>query len=322
MRWTNRVPPGVTLLFLAPVMGELVSGHQSLFQFVNPLTFVLLALPYGFGALMCRELAVRWRKGWLALLLLAIAYGLYEEGLVARSIWDPQWAELGALGAYSVWHGVTWTYAAVLIHFHVAVSIGGSVMLAHLLYPTRRRERWLSSAGLAWCVLGLALWMPVLMLLHPYRPPMAALAATVLAIASLVILARRLPDPALQTHPARSVAPVWYGLVAASNTTVVFVVIFMLPESAPAWMPPWPVSLGVVLLADAVSAWLVLRWSGGGSCWTDRHKLALVTGVLAFFIVFDAFRDFEGGFGGRAIVAAVATAAVWWLWRVTRERVG
>jgi len=317
----HRVGPGVTLLFLAPLLGELVSGHQSLFQFVNPISFVLLALPYGFGAILCRELMVRWRKGWLGLLLLALAYGIYEEALVARSIWDPHWAELGAIGDYSFWHGVTWTYAAVLLHFHVTVSIGASIVLTHLIHPNRRHDVWLSSSQLMLCAVGLVLWMPALMLLHPFRPPLWAITAAVLSITFLVIVARLARDPAIRAHPERLVRPLWYGLVAALNTTVVFVVVFILPEAAPSWLPPWPVSLGVVLLADALTAWVVLRWSGGARRWDDRHKLALVTGVLAFFIVFGGLQDFEGGFGGHVIVAILTVAALWRLWRMTARRV-
>ena len=321
MSWIHRVGPGVTLLFLAPLLGELVSGHQSLFQFVNPISFVLLALPYGFGALLCRELMVRWRKGWLALLLLALAYGIYEEALVARSIWDPHWAELGAIGDYSFWHGVTWTFAAVLLHFHVTVSIGASVVLAHLIHPHRRHDVWLSPRQLMLCVVGLVLWMPALMLLHPFRPPAWALTVAVLSIACLVILARQTHDPAIRPLPERSVPPVWYGILAALNTTLVFAVVFMLPEAAPPWLPPWPVSLGVVLVADAVTGWVVLRWSGGARRWDDRHKLALVIGVLAFFIVFGGLQDLEEGFGGHVIVAILTVIALWWLWRATVRRV-
>jgi hypothetical protein len=75
--------PALALLLLAPVLGELVSGHMSPLEFLDPGRFLLLALPYGLGALVCRELKVRWGKGWLAFLLLAVAYGLYEEGVVA-----------------------------------------------------------------------------------------------------------------------------------------------------------------------------------------------------------------------------------------------
>jgi hypothetical protein len=309
-----RSRPGATLLLLAPVLGELVSGHQAPLEFVNPLNFVVLALPYGFGALLCRELVIRWRKGWLGLLLLALAYGVYEEGLVARSIWDPTWAELGPIGDYSYWGGLTWTWTAVLLHFHATVSIGASVALAHLLHPQRRYQPWLTSRQFAGCAAGLALWAPVLMLLHPFRPPALALAAALLVIAGLIALARALPTPTGPWRSSPAAPPLWFGVVAGLDTTVVFVVTFILPETA-AWLPPWPVSLGFVLLVDVAAVWLILRWSAGGRTWDDRHLLALVTGVLAFFIALDIAQDLDDGFAGRSVVAALAIAGLWWLWR-------
>jgi hypothetical protein len=99
---------------------------------------------------------VRWGKGWFSLALLGLAYGIYEEAIVARSVWDPAWAELGALRDYSYWGGFTWTYAAVLVHFHLTVSIISSVTLVEILYPERRGERWVSDRGLAACFVGLA----------------------------------------------------------------------------------------------------------------------------------------------------------------------
>ena len=229
MRQAHRLHPAATLLLLAPVLGELVSGHQSPLEFLNPVNFVVLALPYGFGALLCRELTVRWGNGWPRLLLLALAYAVYEEALVARSIWDPQWAELGAIGDYSFWGGVTWTWTAALLHFHVTVSVGASVVLAHLLHPERRDQPWLTPRQMVGCGIGLAAWMPALMLLHPFIPPAWALVAAALGIASLVGLAARLPAARPASTPARGVAARWYGLVAAANTTAVFVVVFMLP---------------------------------------------------------------------------------------------
>jgi len=89
MSYLKCLSPGTALLLLGPICGELISGHQTLFEFLNPLAFILSSLPYGFGAIICRELTVRWGKGWVSLVLLGIAYGIYEEFVVARSVWDP-----------------------------------------------------------------------------------------------------------------------------------------------------------------------------------------------------------------------------------------
>jgi len=77
-----------------------------------------------------------------------------------------------------------------------------------------------------------------------------------------------------------------------------------------------------VAAADGfVTGWVVLRWSGGARRWDDRHKLALVMGVLAFFIIFGGLQDFEEEFGGHVIVAILTVAGLWRLWRITLRRV-
>jgi hypothetical protein len=319
-RFSRRISPGVALLILAPVFGELVSAHQSLFGFLNPLAFVVTALPYGFGAIVCRELVIRWGKGWFALLLLGIAYGIYEEAVVARSIWDPSWAELGALSDYTYWRGLTWTYAEVLIHFHLTISIVSSVVVAELLYPDQRRDSWVSNRQLGLCFLGLALWTPVLWAFNPFVPPLVGFALAWLAIAALAYAAWRLPAQVFPSRTGTATRPLWYGVAAAVNMTLVFVAAFMLPEAAPSWLPSWPVMFAAVAALDAATFWLILRWSGNGTAWDDRHKLALVIGMLAFFVVFDVLKDFDEGFGGSIFVAIGAVWGLRKLWISTQAR--
>ncbi|MBN1201845.1 MAG: hypothetical protein JXJ20_08325 [Anaerolineae bacterium] len=319
-RLSQRITPGVALLFLAPIFGELVSAHQSLFEFLNPLSFVLTALPYGFGAIICRELVVRWGKGWFSLVLLGIAYGIYEEAIVARSIWDPDWAELGPLRDYTYWQGLTWTYAEVLIHFHLTISIICSVVVAEILFYDQRRDSWVNNRQLKWCFVGLALWILPLWVFNPFVPPPGSLALAGLAIAGLVYAAWRLPAQVFPARAGTSTRPLWYGVVAAVSMTVVFVGVFMLPEENPSWLPPWPVTFILVAVLDALAFWVILRWSGNGTTWDDRHKLALVIGMLAFFILFNVLRDLEEGFGGSIFVAIGTAWGLRKLWIHTQMR--
>ena len=62
--------PAIILFFLAPAIGELLSGSAPPVEFFNPIGFVILAALYGSGAILVRELTFRWRKGWLSLFLL------------------------------------------------------------------------------------------------------------------------------------------------------------------------------------------------------------------------------------------------------------
>jgi len=65
---------------------------------------------------------------------------------------------------------------------------------------------------------------------------------------------------------------------------------------------------------DMVSLLLLWRWSGYGRGWDDRHRLALVAGILAFFVYFSFDKDFEL-WRGSSIVGALTVLS---LWRLSR----
>jgi hypothetical protein len=297
----KKFPPWLTLLILAPLLGEIVSGHQPPLELCNPISVLLLMLPYGFGALICRELVRRWKKGWLSLILLAVAYGVYEEAIVVRSFFDPNWVELNILKPYHVL-GLNWTYAEMLVHFHVLVSIGASILLAEMLYPGRRKEAWLGTRGLIACIAGLALWFPAGWLMTAYIPPWPGYLLSWVAIAGLILAARfvpgGVPGPAIKIPPH----PLFFLLLGFANMTLFFVAVYVLPET---WTPPLALSVIGLLLLDAFTLWILLRWSGNGGGWDDRHRLAWVAGGLGFFILLNFTSDLEA-FAGKSCVSAIA----------------
>ena len=303
----KRIPPWLTLLVLGPLLGEVVSGHQPPLELFNPLSVLLLMLPYGFGALVCRELVIRWRKRWPSLLLLGIAYALYEEGIVVRSIFNPSWAELEALDKYSHVLGVTWTYALILVHFHALVSIGASVILAEILHADQRGRSWLGRKGLAACIIGLLLWLPAGWLMTDFRPSMKLYFLCLAAIAGLILAAWKfptdLPAPKEKTVPR----PLFFLLLGFVNITVFFLTVYTLPEY---WLPPLIASILGLVALDSATLWLLLRWSGNGGAWTDLHRLAWVAGGLGFFILFNFAEDLER-WQGKSLVAVVSVLGLW-----------
>jgi hypothetical protein len=297
----KKIPPWLTLLILAPVLGELVSGHQPPLELCNPISVLLLMLPYGFGALLCRELVRRWKRGWLSLVLLGIAYAVYEEAIVVRSFFDPNWMELNILKPYYVL-GVNWTYAEMLVHFHVLVSIGASVILAEMLYPKGREESWLGNRGLTVCIIGLALWFPAGWLMTSYVPPRPGYALSWAAIAGLILAARFVPANVPLPVKKNAPHPFFFLLLGFLNMTLFFVAVYVLPEI---WSPPLALPIIGLALLDALTLLLLLRWSGNGGAWDDRHRLAWVAGGLGFFIFFGFANDAEK-FAGRSCVSALA----------------
>ena len=120
--------PALVLLFLSPMIAELLSGSAPPAEFFNPVGFALLTVLYGGGAILARELMHRWGKGWLTLLVLGAAYGIAEEGLMCKSFFDPNWQDVGILGSYGRWVGVNWVWSLQLTIFHAAFSIAIPVL--------------------------------------------------------------------------------------------------------------------------------------------------------------------------------------------------
>jgi hypothetical protein len=317
----SRVPPWLTLLALAPILGELVSCHQTPLEFINPLNLLILSLPYGCGALICRELLVRWGGGGLCLVLLGIAYGVYEEGVVVYSLFDPQWSELGALSRYGYHAGVNWTWAVMTVQFHAMISIGSSIALAHMIHADRRAQPWLGKRGLAVCFGGLLAWIPVMGLImifdmkRPFPPALLYILAWGMVI-GLVYAARRFAAWPVSTVLRAPASPWFFFLLGMINITVVFVGVFTTAEQG---TPPLIVTMLLLILLDLVSLWLLGRWSSYGRGWDDRHRLALVAGLLAFFIYFSFDKDIEK-WQGTSIVGVLTIIGLWRLGRIVHRR--
>ncbi len=73
------------LALLSPIMAEMLSGSSPPLEFFAGLGFVFLIPLYGGGALLVRELTIRWDKGWATVIALGAAYGIIEEGIAVKS---------------------------------------------------------------------------------------------------------------------------------------------------------------------------------------------------------------------------------------------
>ena len=64
----------VVLFFLSPALAELLTGSAPPMEFLSVPGFVLMSVLYGSGAILIRELRVRWGKGyWPTVFILGAA---------------------------------------------------------------------------------------------------------------------------------------------------------------------------------------------------------------------------------------------------------
>ena len=282
-----KIPPALALFLIAPVFGELFSGSSPLNEFINPVTFITLALLYGCGAIIARELRLRWQKGWLSLLLLGFAYGIYEEGVMVQSFFDPTWMDLGNLAVYGRVAGVNWVWAQHLTIFHAVISIIASIAFVEMLYPQQRSESWVKSRR--WWIanwVGLLGVYLVWELLTSYNAGLWKWAAwaAVLALGALARFApgKKAEEDVLHPQPPQSVHPFWFWWVGFLG---VFGHFFIISLGADEGKYPYGAAMALQAVFDLLAAGLAWLMSRGWKGWDDRHRMALVIGGLSFFLL-------------------------------------
>lgn len=309
----GRVTPGLLLFLLAPMIGELFSGNTPLLVYFNPLVFAVNTSFYGSAALLIREAALRWHKGWPTIFTLGAAYAILEEGLVVKSFFNPAWPALGQLAHYGRWQGVSWLWVVQLVLQHAVISIAIPILLVGIVYPDRRNEPWVGPVKrrLLWVLLaGSSL---VIYLIIPYRVPPAIYVLFVLAAAVIVLVARFVPRHLLGRDSDRNPSvpgprPLWYLPLGFAGV----VGMYALPQHL---LVPAAVDFFVVWLAAAIYGVAVVGLSKRGLGWGDRHRLSLASGAIAFYF---ALAPLRGGPTG-ILVALIGVGCLVWLGRRTRR---
>ncbi|MGD9143903.1 MAG: hypothetical protein PVG61_08660 [Dehalococcoidia bacterium] len=288
----KKVWPPLVLFILAPVIGELLSGSTTPSEFFTPVGLLTLTVLYGGGALLVRELVIRWGKGWYSILLLGAAYGIIEEALMVKSFFDPLWQDIGILEYYGRWAGINWIWSIELTIYHAVISIAIPVFLTELIFPAVRRERWLGrgvTTAVTVCFTANILFGNLF--LNEYSPGAVEYLLAVAAIIVLVLLAWGFPRrwTAVEASGKTGVLnPLLYWITGFAAMICFVVIFWILPDFVV--LPLVIVVLAVLMLAGFF--WLIKHMSGNFAAWDDIQQLALVSGVLIFFIIFTPIQEF------------------------------
>lgn len=282
--------PILFLFVLSPAIGELLSGSSPPLAFFNPLAFFLLCALYGSGALLVRDYARRWKKGWYSILLLGAAYGIIEEGIMVRSFFSPTWKDLGVLGTYGRWVGVNWVWAEWLTIYHSIFSITIPILLVELTHPAARSQVWLSQKQ-RWLFRSLFILAVLLgFAAFPYDAPAIALVGCVMAAVLLAWLAKRI-RPMIPTGQNLKVSK----KLAITGVSVPLIFFFFFTGLGPSTIP-WA---GGTMLIGAFVVFgferLLRRWAREG--FSDLQRLSLASGALGFFIGLSPILELKGALG-------------------------
>ncbi|GAA5201116.1 hypothetical protein GCM10023322_80470 [Rugosimonospora acidiphila] len=281
----RRIAPAILLFFLSPLVAEYLLGDFTL-AFLYGL--LLLAPMYGGGALLIREVVRRSGRGWPSIVLLALAYGVFEEGITTQSLFDPDYADAhlldhGFIPALGI--AVPWTLFVLTLHTVWSISV--PIALTEELTANRRTSPWLRTPGLTVAtvlfVIGSVATFATSYATDHFVAPWPALAVVVAVAVALVVVALRLPRVETVPTPTGDTTAAGAPIAdrpAAPPARIMFVAalaagfVFMSIRHLPTWIGPAVFAAGALATVLAVRAWS--RRPG----WNGWHRMALAGGAL------------------------------------------
>ena len=299
----QKVAPALTLFVLSAIIVELLFG-------TTHLTIITALIPeigfYGGAALVIRYAVRRLHRSWFSILLLGVAFAVFEEFLIVQTSVSPT-LFVGMPEIYSRIFGVNWIYFLWAAGYEGVWGIVLPIYLTEIIFSTRREDPWLSKRGLVATVVVFALaslvswgiWTQEVApqaLGYIYSPPLSLIIFALIVITGLIIVAL-VPRPPLHLayRATRMRLKPW------SLGALVFVLSllwFVLVAFAFNTFPTIPVAIAIVpglILAGAV-LFLVLTQSKS-SGWDDEKRLAIIIGGL--------FASMIAGFWASGIVLAI-----------------
>ncbi len=327
-RFQHAWPALLTLYFLSPMIGEVLSGSTPILSFIQPFSLIYQPALYGSGAILVRELVRRRGLGWGSIFLLGAAYGILEEGLVVTSWFNPYWPDLGVLSHYGRFFDTSWVWAVELTVYHAVVSITIPIMLVELIFRSIADRPWLGKKSFR----AFVIWLTFISLLGAFlfgfvayrakgytHPPLMYIGAILLA-AGLVWLGLHLRPKKQSSSTVAPALGLWkLRLLAFFATVGFFFISWVMPNIVPFPVVTVLAIMGLVILAT----WQVSRWASRAD-WNARHRLALASGVLFFFVLLSPLVEFAVRPAGKIVTGhtlfglfslGVLIFLAWWVRR-------
>ncbi|MGH3620775.1 MAG: hypothetical protein ACRDQ5_03170 [Sciscionella sp.] len=281
----RRIAPIIMLAFLSPFVAEFLLADQYLSgppSFAQLGSFVLFVPLYGFGAVTIRELTRRSGRGWPTMVLLALAFGVVEEGLLTQSLFNPNYLNAHLLDfGFIPALGISAPWTVYVLTLHTVWSICAPIAVVEACFGSR--EPWLGTVGQGVStgvyVLGAVATFGISYAMgsHYLAPLPQLLASAVVAIALIIVAFTGFRPRVARTGHVTEWAAFAVGLLASSAFQLCRLAAGSLSATVTTVL-----LLGIVLVGVVVIA----RWVRGGAfglgagavvtyCW---HGLVTATG--------------------------------------------
>ncbi len=134
----------IVFILIIPILTELVTSSTPFPKIFSPVVFIFLLIFYSVPVLIMREIALRNKLGLLGLFVLGLAYGVINEGVVARTLFlTGENMFIESFRQYDHF-GINFPWVFFIIPWHALCSVIYPVMLVHAMYPEEKERSWLS----------------------------------------------------------------------------------------------------------------------------------------------------------------------------------
>ena len=242
MQHANKVKTALallTLILLSSALPELTTSSTLSSDFFRPsVFFILLIFGYGIPILLIRECAVRFHLNYFGLFLFGIAFGLYSEGFIAKTLILSTSLPSAAYNNYGYYFGVSIPFAIAISIWHAIASVVLPVFFTHHLFPEKRGVTWLPkwlTILFSFGIMGIG----IANLLNPNIRVAGTIPALVLLLSSMLILIflgfrygkRVLPErqKSVPSYPVKPLRPFYIGFFTIFYFAFNFVAVLHLP---------------------------------------------------------------------------------------------
>jgi hypothetical protein len=275
----------ILIMLALPPLVEPLTSNMPWSGFLNPWMYLLLFIAYSLPALLIREIAARKQLGVAGLFLLGLAYGILNEGVMAKTLQRTVGVPMPGYDGYGLIFGFNLPWAAVILVFHSLLSIVFPIMLFHFMFPDERGKSWLGDIRFA-ALMAFSFLLYSFFFLFAFGGPLEKGSAIplfhypVLFIAMLVLGLLALKAPKWAPEGGKSgIRPAIFGFLIM----LVFAFFFGLAEQKPQFL----LYCALFIIAGAICAYLMKRFG-----WTNYKAISLTAlgayfgfGLFAFFAV-------------------------------------
>lgn len=231
--------PIVALLVITPFVTELLSGSLPAPKFFLPPVFLFLAtVGYGFPVLLLREFAVRRQLGVAGLFVLGIIYGIFNEGILAKTFYLAKNVPINTFDGYGYVFGIAVPWAIMISIWHALHSFLYPLVAVYYFFPNQRETSWLKSREIIWLAVPTVAVGALIFFTHSMDREAGRwehFLLMVMVSSLLVWLATLLPSaPKLDENDRLRLRPIFWG--AGGFLALLFVPVLLAGAKVPAFI--------------------------------------------------------------------------------------